>query len=267
MSIQIQKGHVVPPLVVFLSKHPDVESYDLSATKLLISAAAPLGAETTELLKDRLDIDVIQAYGMTELSPLTNYDYPDKFKQGSVGPLAPSTECRIVDADTGEDIPVGCEEPGELYARGPQVMLGYLNNEKATNETLMSDGFIRTGDMAYVDEDGYLFIVDRKKELIKYKGHQIAPAELENVVLQHEAVADAACVRGIRQDDGEEIPVCYVVLKENYDESDSMKHEIMEFVGTKVAPFKRVRAVEFIEKIPKTASGKLLRRKLQALQQ
>jgi len=194
---------------------------------------------------------------MTETSGLvstTPADDPAKAKPGSVGPLVPNTEGRIVDPATGEDVAAG--EVGELWARGPQVMKGYLNRPDATAETIDADGWLRTGDLCRADEDGYLYVVDRLKELIKYKGLQVAPAELEAVLLSHPKVADAAVV-GSPDEEAGELPKAFVVAK-----GDPTAEEVMSFVAERVAPHKKVRKVEFVEEIPKSPSGKILRRVL-----
>jgi 4-coumarate--CoA ligase len=178
------------------------------------------------------------------------------YKPGSIGILIPSTECRIVDTETGKDLGLG--EDGEIWVRGPQVMPGYLNNEKATKETIDEDGWLHTGDIGHVDADGHFTIVDRLKELIKFKGFQVPPAELEALLVTHPAVADAAVI-GVPDDEAGELPKAFVVLKEGHDVS---AEEIQAFVATKVATYKQIRILEFATEIPKSASGKILRRLL-----
>ncbi len=173
---------------------------------------------------------------------------------GSVGPSAPDTECKIVDVATGKEL--GRNEDGEIWIRGPQVMKGYLNNPDATRASIDSDGFFHTGDIGHIDEHDQYFIVDRLKELIKYKGFQVAPAELEALLLSHPKIADVAVI-GVRDEEGEEVPKAFVVLKE-----PASPEEIMEFVAARVAPHKKVRRVEIVEQIPKSATGKILRRVL-----
>ncbi|OQR86510.1 4-coumarate-CoA ligase [Thraustotheca clavata] len=255
---KIHKAHLVPPLITFLAKHPLVDKYDLSATKHIISGAAPMGEELEQQIERRLGIKVKQGFGMTELSPVGSLPIDGQSKSGSVGPLVPNTELRIVCPIKGVDLNVN--EPGELWYRGPQAMLGYHNNEEATKATLTPDGFVKTGDIGYIDEDGHIFVVDRLKELIKYKGHQIAPAELEDVVLSHPKVMDVGCIRG-RNEEGEEVPKACVVVKPN---ESLTADELMDFVAERVAPFKKIRQVEFVSTIPKSASGKIIRRLLQA---
>lgn len=249
--------YLVPPIVLALARHPIVESYDLSSLRCIVSAGAPLGVEVERGCAERLGVPVVQALGMTEMSPgisVMPSDDPTRVKPGSVGPLVPNTEGRIVEPATGEDVAAG--EVGELWARGPQVMKGYLNRPDATAETIDADGWLRTGDLCRADEDGYLYVVDRLKELIKYKGLQVAPAELEAVLLSHPEVADAAVV-GSSDEEAGELPKAFVVAK-----GDPTAEEVMSFVAERVAPHKKVRKVEFVEEIPKSPSGKILRRVL-----
>src|SRR5213083_974849 len=191
---RITRAFVVPPLVLALAKHPAVDSYDLSSVRAMMSGAAPLDADLETACARRVGCGFIQGYGLTEASPVThaNSDEPGKCKPGTVGQLLPNTDCRIVDAATGADL--GPDEDGELLIRGPQVMAGYLNNPEATAATLDAAGWLHTGDIGHVDQDGYFTIVDRLKELIKYKGFQVPPAELEALLRGHPAVADAAVV-------------------------------------------------------------------------
>jgi acyl-CoA synthetase (AMP-forming)/AMP-acid ligase II len=247
-------GYVAPPLVLALAKQPAVDEYDLSSLRWLLSGAAPLDAELQRACAERLGCDVVQGYGLTETSPVTNATpLGMPARPGSIGPLLPGTEARIVDVATGEDVPAG--ERGELLIRGPQVMKGYLNNEQATAAAL-EDGWLHTGDVAAVDGDGWFSIVDRIKELIKYKGYQVAPAELEAVLLTHSAVADA-CVIGIPDEEAGEIPKGFVALQ-----GAATADELIDYVAARVAPYKKIRLLETIDAIPKSPSGKILRRVL-----
>src|SRR5256886_710596 len=191
---RITRAFVVPPLVLALAKHPAVDGYDLSSLRAMMSGAAPLDAALQTACVRRVGCRLIQGYGLTEASPVThaNPDEPGTVKPGTVGPLLPGTECRIVDPATGADL--GVDADGELLIRGPQVMRGYLNNPAATAATLDAGGWLHTGDIGRVDADGYFTIVDRLKELIKYKGFQVAPAELEALLCAPPAVADAAVI-------------------------------------------------------------------------
>ena len=248
--------HVVPPIVLALAKHPIVANYDLTRVRGVFSAAAPLSQTVADALFERVGLRVSQAYGMTEVSgashlgPMT----PEAIKPASGGRLMPTVECRVVDTATGADLGPG--EQGELLLRGPIVMQGYLNQPAATAATIDAQGWLRTGDIGYVDADGDFFIVDRTKELIKYKGLQVAPAELEAVLLGHAAVADAAVI-GIADAEAGEVPKAYVVRK-----GQITAEEIMAYVTERVAPHKKIRAVEFVDQLPKSATGKLLRRVL-----
>lgn len=253
---KISVAYLVPPIVLALAKHPLVDNYDLSPLRFILSGAAPLGKEITQACSERLNCVVTQGYGMTEMSPVTNFDYtgPDKVKIGSIGPVIPNTEAMIVDVETGDAL--GPNQLGEYWLRGPQRMLGYLNNAEATTEAIDADGWYHSGDIGYVNEEGRVFIVDRVKELIKYKGMQVAPAELEAVLLTHESIIDAAVIPCPDEEAGE-IPKAYVVTKD-----DISADEIMDFVAEKVAPHKKIRAIAFIDEIPKSPSGKILRRSL-----
>ncbi|MFF5028098.1 4-coumarate--CoA ligase family protein [Streptomyces collinus] len=254
--------YVAPPIVLALAKHPAVARYDLSSLKHVISAAAPLDAALAAACSERLGLPPIgQAYGMTELSPGTHVvplDALHRAPPGTVGRLIAGTEMRVVSLDDPhKDLPAG--EPGEILIRGPQVMKGYLGRPDATADMIDPDGWLHTGDVGRVDEDGWLFVVDRVKELIKYKGFQVAPAELEALLLTHPGIADAAVI-GARDDDGNEIPHAFVVRQPTADGLTG--DDVTAYVAERVAPYKRVRAVTFIEDVPRAASGKILRRQL-----
>ncbi len=246
---------IVPPVALALAKHPIVDNYDLSSVEQIFSGAAPLGAEVSDAVAKRLDCTSLQGFGMTELSPVSHTTPADKPKSGSSGVALPNTLCRIVDPETGEDLPAGKE--GELWIKGPQVMKGYLNNEKATAETLTEDGWLKTGDIAYIDEEGYMFIVDRLKELIKFKGFQVAPAELEATLLTHDKITDAAVI-GLPDDEAGELPVAFVVATDPAPSVDEVKAHLAKTLSS----YKQVHQVNFVSEIPKSASGKILRRVL-----
>jgi acyl-CoA synthetase (AMP-forming)/AMP-acid ligase II len=252
----ITLAHLVPPIVLALSKHPVVDNYKLPKLRTIFSGAAPLGEELTKACMERLGCSVRQGYGMTETSPVTHSSPapPHTIKFGSVGVPAPNTECKIIDLDNGAAL--GAGERGEVCVRGPQIMRGYLNNPEATEQTIDADGWLHTGDIGYADEDGHFFIVDRAKELIKYKGLQVAPAELEAVLVTHPCVADAAVIPCPDEEAGE-VPKAIVVLRQA-----SEPEAILKFVAERVAPHKKIRYVEFVDTIPKSPSGKILRRVL-----
>jgi acyl-CoA synthetase (AMP-forming)/AMP-acid ligase II len=252
----VTMAHIVPPIVLALSKNPLVDNYDLSKLQAIFCGAAPLGEALTQAFIGRIKCNVRQGYGMTETSPVTHSSpaEPTQVKFGSVGVCAPNTECKVVDLETGA--PLGPNKEGEICVRGPQVMKGYLNQPEATTRTIDAEGWLHTGDVGYVDEDGHFFIVDRAKELIKYKGFQVAPAELEAILLTHPAIADAAVIPCSDEEAGE-VPKAYLVLR-----GKVSAEAIKEFIAARVAPFKKIRYVAFIDKIPKSASGKILRRVL-----
>ena len=254
---RVTMSYVVPPIVLALAKHPAVDKYDLSSLTDMLSGAAPLPEPVSRACAARTGIAVRQGYGMTETSPVTHFTPKDGVnKPTSVGPAAPSTVFRVVDVATGEDAPTG--GLGEVWVRGPQVMKGYLHNPDATREMIDGDGWVHTGDIGRADDDGYLYVVDRVKELIKYKGYQVAPAELEAVVQSHPAVADAAVIPSPDTEAGE-VPKAYVVIKPG---ATATADEIIAHVAARVAPHKKVRRIEFIDAIPKVPSGKILRRAL-----
>lgn len=254
--------YVAPPIVLALAKHPAVTDYDLSSLRYVVSAAAPLDADLAEACAKRLGLPPVgQAYGMTELSPGTHVVPLDAMREappGTVGKLIPGTEMRIVSLeDPGRDL--GAGETGEILIRGPQVMKGYLGRPDATADMIDEDGWLHTGDVGRADEDGWLFVVDRVKELIKYKGFQVAPAELEALLLTHPGIADAAVI-GVYNDDGNEVPHAFVVRGPTAPELSG--GEVAMFVAERVAPYKRVRDVTFVDAVPRAASGKILRRVL-----
>jgi acyl-CoA synthetase (AMP-forming)/AMP-acid ligase II len=253
---RITRAYVVPPIVLALAKHPLVDQFDVSSLQFMLSGAAPLSAELEIACGKRLGCRMQQGYGLTETSPTTNFVTDELAGQmpGSIGPLVPNTECRIVDVLSGEDAPAG--EPGELLIRGPQVMKGYLNKPQATANAIDPDGWLHTGDIARIEPDGSLRIVDRIKELIKYKGYQIAPAELEALLLTHPAITDAAVI-GRPDEEAGEVPKAFVVT-----DGSITPEQVSQFVADHVAPYKKVRAVEIIDEIPKAPSGKILRRVL-----
>jgi acyl-CoA synthetase (AMP-forming)/AMP-acid ligase II len=254
---RVTRAPVVPPIALALAKHPAVAERDLSALRNIGCGAAPLGADIAQEVKTRIGCSVTQGYGMTETSPVTHLVEPftTADKPGSVGPPLPGTECRLVDLATGVD--AGPGERGELWIRGPQVMLGYLGKPEATAAMLDDDGWLHSGDVAVVDGDGWFAIVDRVKELIKYKGYQVAPAELEAILITHPLIADCAVV-GIPDDEAGELPKAFVVPADDALDPD----EVTRFVAGQVAPHKRIRAIELVDEIPKSASGKILRRLL-----
>jgi acyl-CoA synthetase (AMP-forming)/AMP-acid ligase II len=247
---------VVPPIVLALAKHPIVGKYDLSSLNWILSGAAPLDKDLQLAAAERLHCMVLQGFGMTETSvgativPAT----PEGFRAGSAGVLNPNVLCKIVDIATGAELEAN--QQGEIWVSGPNIMQGYLNQPEATASTLDADGWLHTGDIGYVDNEGYLFIVDRIKELIKFKGLQVAPAELEAVLLSHPMVADAAVIARPDEEAGE-VPKAFVVLK-----GEISPEELMAYVAERVAPHKKVRHLEVINEIPKSASGKILRRML-----
>jgi acyl-CoA synthetase (AMP-forming)/AMP-acid ligase II len=253
---RISRVYAAPPIILALAKEPCVADADLSSVRSLFSGAAPLDPALAELCARRVGCRVTQGYGLTETSPATHLtpDDADDVPTGSVGFALPNTDCKIVDVASGRSVRVG--EAGELWIRGPQVMLGYHKDPVATAATIDGDGFLHTGDVAKMDDCGHYFIVDRLKELIKVKGFQVPPAELEAILLTHDDVVDAAVI-GLPDADAGEAPMAFVVVRRAV-----AAEELEEFVASRVAWYKRIRRIEFTDSIPKSPSGKILRRQL-----
>ncbi|GAB4083492.1 4-coumarate--CoA ligase family protein [Myceligenerans cantabricum] len=257
---------VAPPIALALAKHPLVDSYDVSTVRAMMSGAAPFDAQLGAAVSARLPgCRVLQGYGMSEMSPVSHVIPMERedISPGSIGLLLPNMEARIVDPATGEEIDQpseGVSAAGELLCRGPNVMVGYLQNPGATAETIEPDGFLHTGDIVTVDADGAFFVVDRLKELIKYKGYQVPPAELEALLIAHEEIADAAVI-GVPDEEAGELPKAFVVRAAG---SELTADDVVAYVADRVAPYKKVRLVDFIEAVPKSAAGKILRKDLRA---
>ncbi|GAA5974727.1 hypothetical protein JCM11641_007242 [Rhodosporidiobolus odoratus] len=255
---------IVPPIALGLSKHPMVEQYDLSSLRYILSGAAPLSADLERSLASRVpSAQIIQGLGMTEVSSVATIPNLDSRKSGSTGRVISSMEARLVDPE-GRDVKEG--EAGELWVRGPNVMLGYYKNEKATRETVTEDGWMKTGDICQRDRDGYFYVVDRSKDLIKYKGFQVAPAELEGVLISAPFVADAAVIGVYSEENATELPRAYVVPDAKHLNSKTLVADVKKWVENKLAPHKRLRGgVIIVDSIPKSPSGKILRKDLRVL--
>lgn len=264
MLAAIEKYRVVympvsPPLVVAVAKSELTDKYDLSSLESLGCGGAPLGKEVAERFKARFpNVDLTQGYGMTETAGAAarTLGPQEEERYGSVGRLSELFEAKIVDPSTGEALPPG--QQGELWLRGPMIMKGYVGDKEATGATFSPDGWLKTGDLCYFDSDGFLYIVDRLKELIKYKGYQVPPAELERLLLSHPEIADAAVVPYPDEEAGQ-IPMAFVVRKPG---STITESQVMDYVAKQVSPYKKVRRVAFVSSIPKNPSGKILRREL-----
>jgi acyl-CoA synthetase (AMP-forming)/AMP-acid ligase II len=254
---RVTRAFLVPPILLALAKHPAVDHHDTSSLRVIVSGAAPLDGDLARACAARIGCDVYQGYGLTEASPVTHLppDGPDAASHPeTVGPALPGTECRVVDPVTRGPLPDGAD--GEIVVRGPQVMRGYLADPEATAVAIDADGWLHTGDLGHIDSGGRLHLVDRLKELIKVRGFQVAPAELEAVLVSHPAVADAAVIP-VTDRRGNEAPKALVVLR-----APAETAEVQRFVAERVAPHKRLRRVEVIDAIPRTPSGKILRRVL-----
>ncbi|KAM0000582.1 putative acid--thiol ligase [Helianthus debilis subsp. tardiflorus] len=255
---------VVPPLVLALAKNPMVGSYDLSSIRVVLSGAAPLGKELEDGLRSRVPQAIFgQGYGMTEAGPVLSMSaafakQPLPTKSGSCGSVVRNAELKVIDPDTHHSL--GYNQPGEICIRGPQIMKGYLNDAMSTAATIDELGWLHTGDIGYVDHDDEVFIVDRVKELIKFKGFQVPPAELEALLVSHPCIADAAVVPQKDIAAGE-VPVAFVVLVTGMEITEE---EVKDYIAKQVVFYKKLHKVYFVSSIPKSPSGKILRKDLRA---
>ncbi|KAL3331961.1 hypothetical protein AABB24_032534 [Solanum stoloniferum] len=254
----------VPPIVLAIAKSPLVDKYDLSSIRMIMSGAAPMGKELEDTVRAKLPNAILgQGYGMTEAGPVLSMclafaKQQFDVKSGSCGTVVRNAEMKIIDTNTGTLLPRN--HAGEICIRGDQIMKGYLNNPKATEETIDKEGWLHTGDIGYIDEDDQVFIVDRLKELIKYKGYQVAPAELEAMLISNPNIIDAAVVP-MKDEVAGEVPIAFVVKANG---SNISEEEIKQYISQQVIFYKRINRVFFIEEIPKAPSGKILRKDLRA---
>ncbi|KAF7591795.1 hypothetical protein BBP40_001121 [Aspergillus hancockii] len=272
-NYRITFSYVVPPVVLLLSKHPIVDRYDLSTLRMMNSGAAPLTHELVEAVYARIKCGIKQGYGLSETSPTTHTQPWEEWRTsiGSVGKLLPNMEAKYMTMpeDGSEPREVSVGEVGELYMKGPNIFQGYHNNPSATADCLSPDGWFRTGDVGYQDKNGNFYITDRVKELIKYKGFQVAPAELEGILVDHEAIDDVAVIGIESEAHGTEVPLAYVVRSAQSKSSGVSTGQeatnIIQWLDGKVAYHKRLRGgIRFIDAIPKSVSGKILRRVLKS---
>ena len=259
---RITFAYVVPPVVLLLGKHPSIDKYDLSSLRMLNSGAAPLTHELVEAVYKRLKVPIKQGYGLSETSPTTHTQPWETWDKciGAVGRLLPNQTVKYMSPEE-EEVPTG--EVGELWIKGPNVFLGYHNNPEGTKNALTEDGYFKTGDIGYEDRDSNVYIVDRLKELIKYKGFQVPPAELEGLLISHPKIVDVAVVGVYDKDQATEVPRAYIVPAPGVAKSKETASEVIAWLQSKVANHKRLRGgVKFVDEIPKSASGKILRRVL-----
>lgn len=257
---KITFSYVVPPVLVGLAKHPVVAKYNLSSLRMVNCGAAPLTRELVSMVNARFPLPIKQGYGLSETSPTTHVQPWDEWNTtiGSVGKLLPNMTAKYIDVD-GKEVTKG--QDGELCLKGPNVFQGYLNQPQLTKESFTEDGFFKTGDIGHEDDNGNFYITDRVKELIKYKGFQVAPAELEGLLLDHPKVNDAAVIGLYNDEQQTELPRAYIVLAPGAAKSNETADEIAKWLHEKVAPHKKLRGgVFFIDEVPKSTSGKILRR-------
>lgn len=258
---KITFAYIVPPVALTLAKHPLVDSFDLSSLRMMHSSAAPIAINLIETIYRRLKVPVKQGYGLSEASPsVALQSWSDWNKSiGSCGRPIPSLSMKFV--LDGREVPTG--EEGEILVRGPNVFKGYYNNPKATAQSIDQDGWYHTGDIGYADKDNNIYITDRVKELIKYNGFQVAPAQLESLLLAHPAVNDVAVIGVYSEERATELPRAYIVLASDHKAAEKMEEELSDWLNEKVAPYKRLRGgIRFVNEIPKSNAGKLLRRTL-----
>lgn len=264
---KITFAYVVPPVVLLLGKHPIVDKYDLSSLRMLNSGAAPLTQELIEAVYKRLKVPIKQGYGLSETSPTTHTQPWEQWNKtiGSVGTLLPNQTAKYMSPEEKE-LPIG--ETGELWIKGPNIFKGYHNNPEGTKNALMPDGYFKTGDVGHQDKDGNFYITDRVKELIKYKGFQVPPAELEGLLISHPMVNDVAVIGIYNKDQATEVPRAYIIPAPGVEGSPKNAQVIMQWLQAKVANHKRLRGgVRFVDEIPKSPSGKILRRLLKIMAQ
>ncbi|KAI7882333.1 acetyl-CoA synthetase-like protein [Lichtheimia hyalospora FSU 10163] len=255
-----------PPIVIHLVNRPECDEYDLSSLQAIGCGSAPLSAAIIERFKEKYKIPLTQGYGLTEMSPVITYQLPEWARPDSVGRVAPFMKAKVVDPSTGRE--QGVNEPGELCVKGPNVTQGYKDDPEATANTIDKDGWFHTGDIVRIDQKGDVYVVDRIKELIKYKGFQVAPVELESVLLQSPHVADAGVIGIYDEAQGTEIPLAYVVTHQHIkqDNKSELETTICDWVNARVANHKRLRGgVRIIDAIPKNGAGKIMRKEMKAI--
>ncbi|XP_038897021.1 4-coumarate--CoA ligase 1-like [Benincasa hispida] len=255
---------IVPPIFLAIAKSPEFEKYDVSSVRVLKSGGAPLGKELEDAVREKFPAAVLgQGYGMTEAGPVLSMSLafakePFQVKAGACGTVVRNAEMKIVDPETGASLPAN--SAGEICIRGDQIMKGYLNDLESTKRTIDKEGWLHTGDIGFVDDDDELFIVDRLKELIKFKAFQVAPAELEALLITHPKLSDAAVI-GMPDVEAGEVPVAFVVKTNG---GAITEEEVKQFISKQVVFYKRLKRVFFVNTIPKAPSGKILRKELRA---
>ncbi|GMY05629.1 4-coumarate--coa ligase-like 9 [Fagus crenata] len=261
-EFKVTQVALAPPVVVTMAKTNVTDGYDLNSLEGVVCGAAPIAKDVISAFMAKFPkVEFVQGYGLTEStgSVYRTVGSEEILHWGATGRLSGGFEAKIVDPDTSDALPPG--KQGELWLRGPSIMKGYIGNPEATSATLVADGWLRTGDLCYIDEEGFLFVVDRLKELIKYKGYQVAPAELEHLLQSHQEIVDAAVIPYPDEQAGQ-VPMAFVVRSP---QSCLSEAEIMDFVAKQVAPYKKIRRIVFVNSLPKSAAGKLLRKDLRKI--
>ncbi|EPS59940.1 hypothetical protein M569_14863 [Genlisea aurea] len=261
-KFRVTIGPLVPPIALAIDKSPVADKYDLSSVRIVLSGAAPLGKELVNSVQLKFpNAKIGQGYGMTEAGPVLAMcpsfaKEPVEIKSGACGTVVRNAEMKIVDVETGASL--GRNQSGEICIRGDQIMKGYLNDAKATEATIDADGWLHSGDIGFIDADDELFIVDRLKEIIKYKGFQVAPAEIESLLIAHPAISDAAVVP-MKDEEAGEVPVAFVVKSNG---THVTEDEIKQYISKQVVFYKRISRVFFVGAVPKSPAGKILRKQL-----
>lgn len=254
-------AYIVPPVALALAKHPMIDEYNLSSLRMMHSSAAPTSVDLIDAIYKRLKVPLKQGYGLSEASPGVSSQTWEGWNNpmGGSGQLVPSMSMKFMDND--QEVPQGKE--GEIWIKGPNIFKGYYNNPTATAESINHEGWYRTGDIGYADQDNNIYMTDRVKELIKYNGFQVAPAQLEGLLLGHPAVDDVAVIGVYSEERATELPTAYVVVSKAYTPGNELGKELKAWLHPKVAPYKKLRGgIRFVEAIPKSNAGKLLRRVL-----
>ncbi|PVU99903.1 hypothetical protein BB559_000303 [Furculomyces boomerangus] len=266
---KITLAHLVPPIINRIVNDPIIDKYDFSSVKRVMTAASPLSEDLAKRLIEKFNVKIVQIYGLTETSPAVTVSRIGSWERRSNGALTCNVTAKVIDEHGNL---LKANELGEMCFKGPNIMNGYLNNPESTKITIDEDGYLHSGDIGYIDESSNLYLVERKKELIKFKGFQVAPAEIESLLIGNEYVFECAVIGVYNEEQATEVPKAYISLKPQYrnfteEEKKEKANEIIEWLSAQVAPHKRLRGgITFVEEIPKTLSGKILRRNVRDIE-